>query len=449
VRGFVVGGTQSGVGKTSITVGLLAALARRGLVVQPFKVGPDFIDPAHHTLAAGRPSRNLDGWMLSREANEAIYARAAASADVSVVEGVMGLFDGRDGSSEDGSAAQMAKWLGLPVVLVVDAWALARSAGAVVKGYSEFDPDLTVAGVVFNRIGGDIHLRMLRDTVAGAGSVEVLGGIVNDDAARLPERHLGLVMPDAERTGSWIARMADLVEASLDLDRLLEIAAESTAGRPAEALRPAARVRIGVARDEAFCFYYEDNLDLLREAGAEIVEFSALRDRLPDDLDGLYVGGGYPELFAAELSANGDLLADVRAFASSGRPIYGECGGLMYLGRGIEDAEGVRHPLVGALDLWTKLTNTLTLNYAEVEMKDAGIFDAGTTARGHLFHYSEMTSDVSEEKAYRVVPTFGEPFEEGFRKDNVLASYVHLHFASEPALARGFVTSCEGTRSRP
>ena len=447
MKGFVVGGTHSGVGKTSVTVGLLAALSRRGLAVQPFKVGPDFIDPSHHTLAAGRRSRNLDGWMLSREANVEIYARSASSADVCVVEGVMGLFDGRDGRTEDGSAAQMAKWLGLPVVLVVDASALARSAGAVVKGYSEFDPDLRVAGVVFNRIGGDIHLQMLRDAVASAGSVDVLGGIGNDDAARLPERHLGLVMPDADRTASWITRMADLVEASLDLDRLLEIAAETTAATSPVAF-PQPRVRIGVPRDEAFCFYYEDNLDLLRSAGAEIVEFSALRDRLPEDLDGLYIGGGYPELLAAELSANEGLLAGIRAFVSSGRPVYGECGGLMYLGRGIEDAEGVRHPLVGALDLWTKLTNKLTLSYVEVEMYDAGVFPSGSKARGHLFHYSDMTNDVAEDRTYRVVPSYGDPFEEGFRTKSVLASYVHLHFASEPALASGFVAACERAASR-
>ena len=443
MKAFVVGGTHSGVGKTSVSVGLMAALARRGLAVQPFKVGPDFIDPAHHALAAGRVSRNLDGWMLSRGANAEIVARNAAGADVGVVEGMMGLFDGRDGTSEDGSTAQMAKWLGVPVILVVDAWALSRSAAAVVKGYNEFDGDLRVAGVVFNRVGGDVHLTWLRDAVRSALSVEVFGGIPNDEQARLPERHLGLVMPDRERTVSWIERMADLVERSIDLDRLLDVAAEVDVGGPSTAVAgESGRVRIAVPRDEAFCFYYEDNLDLLRAAGADIVEFSALRDVLPDGADGLYIGGGYPELLAAELSRNEPLLGAVRDFASSGRPVYGECGGLMYLGQGIEGSDGTRHRLCGLFPFWTKLTNKLTLSYAEVDTTAESIFPVGQKARGHVFHYSDLVGDAPASRAYRVAPTYGEAFDEGFRFGNTLASWVHLHFGSNPSFAASFIEAC-------
>jgi cobyrinic acid a,c-diamide synthase len=421
----------------------MAAFAKRGLSVQPFKVGPDFIDPAHHTEATGRRSRNLDGWMLSRDANIDVFARASVGADVGIVEGVMGLYDGRDGTSEDGSTAQIAKWLGLPVVLVVDAWALSRSAAAVVKGYAEFDPDLRVAGVVFDRVGGEAHFGWLRDAVTSAVDIEVLGGIGNDDGARLPERHLGLVMPDAEATARWIDRMAALVEASVDLDRLLDLASEMD--EPAEERREDARrdgVRIGVPRDEAFCFYYEDNLDALRRAGATIVEFNAMRDRLPDDLGGLYIGGGYPELVAAKLSENQALIDDVRAFVSAGRPVYGECGGLMYLGQGIEEPDGTRHRLCGVFDFWTRLTRRLTMSYVEIATTDTGIFPPSAIARGHVFHHSEIVGETGATRTYHVTPSYGAPFDEGFRVRNCLASYVHLHFGSNPAFAEAFVSAC-------
>lgn len=447
MKAFVIAGTHSGVGKTSVSVGLMAALRRRGLAVQPFKVGPDFIDPAHHAAAAGRVSRNLDGWMLSKDANTEVFGRNAEGADVCVVEGVMGLFDGRDGTSEEGSTAQMAKRLSLPVVLVVDAYAMSRSAGAVVKGFGEFDPDLRIAGVMFNRVGSPTHLQWLTDAVRSATAVDVLGGIPNDPEVSFPERHLGLVMPDEERTMSWIERMADLVQGNVDLDRLL---AGSDVPLPrVEAAQPAARperrARIGVVRDEAFCFYYEDNLDLLRSYGAEIVEFSALLDQLPPGLDGLYIGGGYPELLAAELSANSSLIEDVRRFASAGHPIYGECGGLMYLSQGIEDAGGARHPLCGLFPFWTRLTSKPTLAYVEVQTVEESIFPLGELARGHVFHYSETVGVTPSSCSYLVMPTHRERFQEGFRTANVLASYVHLHFLSNPAFAESFVTASSGS----
>ncbi len=447
MKAFVVAGTHSGVGKTSVSVGLMAALRRRGLAVQPFKVGPDFIDPAHHQRAAARTSRNLDGWMLPRETNVEIFARNSAGADLCIIEGVMGLFDGSDGTSEDGSTAQVAKWLDAPVVLVVDAWALSRSAAAVVKGFAEFDPGLRLAGVLFNRVGSAAHLQWLTDAVRSTTAVEVLGGIPSDPEAQLPERHLGLVMPDAERTAAWIDRMADLVDRSVDLDGLLsaaDVAPPTTAGPTSDA--PPPRTRIGVMRDEAFCFYYQDNLDLLRSYGAELVEFSALRDELPSDLDGLYAGGGYPELVAADLSGNRPLLEEVRRFAASGHPIYAECGGLMYLSQGIEEADGTRHSLCGLFPFWTRLTTKPTLAYAEVRTVSESVFPSGQTARGHVYHYSDIVGQTSPSRCYLVKPSHAEAFEEGFRTHNVLASYVHLHFMSNPVFAESFVAACEQAR---
>ncbi len=318
----------------------------------------------------------------------------------------------------------------------------------MVKGFSEFDPELRIAGVVFNRVGSSTHLQWLTDAVRSDTAVNVLGGIPNDPEVSFPERHLGLVMPDEDRTSSWIERMADLIEESVDLDRLLEMSDVPLprVGTAEAAARPPGRARIGVVRDEAFCFYYQDNLDLLRTFGAETVEFSALRDQLPDDLDGLYIGGGYPELLAAELSANSSLIEDVRQFASTGHPIYGECGGLMYLSQGIEDAGGARHPLCGLFPFWTRLTSKPTFAYVEVQTVGESIFPRGDVARGHVFHYSETVGAIPSSCSYLVKPTHRERFQEGFRRANVLASYVHLHFLSNPAFAESFVAASSASR---
>ena len=302
----MIAGTQSGVGKTTITLGLLYALARRGLSVQPFKVGPDFIDPGHHTRAAGRVCRNLDGWMLTREANLALFRRQARGADVAVVEGVMGLFDGYDGASEAGSTAQMAKWLGLPVLLVVDARAMARSAAALVHGFASFDPALSLAGVVFNRVGSPAHLEYLQQALTSLPGVRCFGGLPRDQELAIPERHLGLATAeDHPLDEAYLGRLADRLETHLDLPGLLAALPQlALPEEPALAASPPL-VRLGVARDRAFCFYYPENLELLASFGAELVPFSPLADReLPAGLDGIYLGGGYPELYAEQLAAN-------------------------------------------------------------------------------------------------------------------------------------------------
>jgi cobyrinic acid a,c-diamide synthase len=437
VHQIVVAGTHSGVGKTTVATGLIAALRRRGLTVQPFKVGPDFIDPMHHRAAANRASHNLDGWMLSRDANLDVFARHTAAADVAVVEGVMGLFDGEDPRRETGSAAEMAKWLGAPVLLVIDAAALARSAAALVHGYASFDAGLEIAGVVANRVGGEGHAGLIAEALAGGPPL--VGWLSADPAIEQPERHLGLHAP-GDANPHHLARLADLVEAQFDLDRLLAVTRRPAPLAPASPEQTARRARLGIARDEAFSFYYEDNLALLGAAGAELVEFSPLRDRLPPGLDGLYFGGGYPELHAAELASNEPMLAAVRDFARSRRPVYGECGGMIYLGEAIT-VDGEEHRMAGALPTRTAFPGPLELAYAEVETLGGGLGE-GHVARGHWFHKARDGGGGATAPAYRLRLRSGAVRPEGHRDGNVVASWVHLHFGSRPELAAAFVAAC-------
>ena len=457
-KGFVVAGPSSGVGKTTITLALMAALRKRGLRVQPFKCGPDFIDGGHHTRVCGRVSRNLDGWMLSAEANRRIFCRNAEDADVCVVEGVMGLFDGVDGKSETGSTSEIAKWLGLPVILVVDASAMARSAAALVHGYESFDPALKVAGVIFNKAGGEAHYRMLSDAVTASTNAVPLGYLPSDERIRIPERYLGLVttgenvLPD-----SMLSLLGELAESHIHLEQLLKCAPpiptapDRTEGTTDESV---SSIRLGVARDKAFCFYYEDNLDALREAGAEIVDFSPLEDSsLPTALDALYFGGGYPELFAKRLAENSPMLNSVRRAAEEGLPIYAECGGLMYLAREIMTKEGMSYPMAGVLPITVQMTDRLVnFGYTEVSFtSDCLIGPAGGKARGHSFHCSRIADmgpvEYPIEHAYQARNSMtGREEPEGLRVRNVLASYIHLHFLSNSGIAEAFVKNAQGAR---
>lgn len=454
---FVISGTQSGCGKTTLTLGLVAALHRRGLRVQPFKIGPDFIDPGLHSRAGGIESRNLDGWMLSPGYNRALFHRLSRQADAAVVEGVMGLFDGYDGLTESGSSAEMAKQLGLPVVLVVDARSMARSAAALVYGFSRFDPDVRLAGVIFNRVGGEGHLEYLREAMAAnLPEIPVLGGIPKEDLIRIPERHLGLVTADEFPLGAeWLETAAGLVERSVDLDRLLResvVNLEPVEAPPCrEKTRPPASVpvRIAVARDAAFCFYYPDNFELLREAGATPVFFSPLAgEAFPDDCGGLYLGGGYPELFAETLSSRKTFLEAVRSGAAAGMPIYAECGGLMALGRFIETTGGKRFPMAAVLPFGTRmLSRRKALGYTEVELRRHCLLGGpGLRLRGHEFHYSEIiepSDGTGLEFAYEIRGRkLRETRREGYSAGTVLGSYIHLHWGSAPGAAETFVKHC-------
>jgi len=456
-KSLLISGTHSGCGKTSLTLGLLAALTRRGLACAPFKTGPDFIDPGLHALACGRVSHNLDSWMLSEAANREIFARYASGSDVAVAEGAMGLFDGASGTSERGSAAHMAKMLGIPVLLVIDASGMARSAAAVAQGFARFDPQLSLAGVVFNRVGGPGHREILSEAMMQAG-IRVLGYLPKAPELSLPSRHLGLVtaqdlgqdlgqdLDAGQSLPAWLTRLADWVEAGTLLDALLEALPDRSMDVVQDALATPRDVRLGVARDRAFCFAYAENLRLLEAAGAEIVPFSPLADaRLPDNLHGLYLPGGYPELHAETLSQNSSMLADIHDFCRSGRPVYAECGGFMALMRSIVDAEDRSWPMAGVFPCTARMgTRFSALGYREARFT-AGtpLGPQGTAARGHEFHYSRLEAAPPVQAVPAVYALAGRkgPLDtpEGFLLGNTLGSYVHLHFASNPALAGNFV----------
>ncbi len=444
MKPLIIAAPSSGCGKTSVTLGLLAAFKRRGLAVAPFKVGPDYIDPGLHALACDRPSRNLDGWMCGKDYVRKTFATGSAGADLAVAEGVMGLFDGASATSDSGSTAEIARWLDGRVVLVVDARAQARSAAVLVQGFTRFDPRLDFAGIIFNRVGSAGHEAILRDAVASIeGLPPVLGCLPRRDDLALPERHLGLVT--AEESGldqDYFGRLADWVEEHLDLSSLAPAVPKLFNGRP-QSFSPSGdqQVRLGVARDEAFCFYYPDNLDLLQEAGAELVPFSPLRDaQLPPEIDGLYLGGGYPELFAEQLSKNKGLLRHLRQAVTTGLPTYAECGGFMLLARYID-----KWPMAGVFPARARmLEKRKALGYREVTLKAAcPLGEAGTRIRGHEFHYSEMEMAEAVPSVYRMERRGGQPAgEEGYLVHNVLGSYVHLHFGSNPQIAQNFVEFC-------
>lgn len=449
----MVAGTRSGAGKTTVTLGLMAAFKRRGLDVAPFKVGPDFIDPGHHARVTGRASRNLDGWMLGKETNLDLFHRRAAGAQVAVIEGVMGLFDGCSGRSEDGSTAQMAKWLGIPVLLVADAGSMAGSAAAMIMGFEQFDPQLNFAGVLFNHLGSRGHFNYLREALADHVVMPCLGGIVRRREVRIPERHLGLVTgEDHPMTTALQNKLADLVEEAIDLDALLRRLPEIPVFQKARpnfsvsAEKPG--VAIAVAKDNAFCFYYRENLELIEQCGADITYFSPVAgDPLPAGICGLYLGGGYPELFAEALSRNQVLRDQIRQASHDGMPIYAECGGFMYLCRRISDHQGHIFDMCGCFDFNTGMFQRLrSLGYREVRLQQKSILGpAGTRIRGHEFHYSDIAGkDTRARRVYHVSDRSGNACSrEGFYINNTLGSYFHLHFASCPAAARAFVDSCK------
>jgi cobyrinic acid a,c-diamide synthase len=447
---LLVAGATSSVGKTTIATGLMAALTARGLRVQPFKVGPDYIDPSYHTTVCGRPSRTLDGWMIGRAATVELFQRAAADADVAVVEGVMGLYDGRSGGGEEGSSAQVAKLLGLPVLLVIDAGKTARSAGAIAVGYRAFDPGVRIGGVIVNRVASERHAAVVRDAVEREAGIPVLGVLPRDDELALPERYLGLIPVAEGRTAEvFFERAQDLVARHVDLDRLLALA--NTAGPAAvsgeSALFPKTplpvRARIAVAMDRAFSFYYPDSLDLLRAWGAEIVPFSPLTDEaLPPSCGAVYIGGGFPELFAAELAANAPMRDALHRAAADGRLIYGECGGLMYLGETLTDADSRTHQMAGLLPVRSTMSRSrLTLAYWDLTARGAPFVAPGGRLRGHEFHWSVADRAPSPDEALYELE--GVNRLEGFRRGSVFGSYVHLHLGSDPTLAPAFVQAAQ------
>jgi cobyrinic acid a,c-diamide synthase len=435
---IVVAGTSSGAGKTTVASGLIGALRARGRVVQGFKVGPDYIDPSYHALASGRPGRNLDAFLSGPELIAPLFRHGGRGADIAVIEGVMGLFDGASGQGELTSTAHVAKLLAAPVMLVVDGSAMARSAAAIVHGFMSFDPELTVAGVVFNRVGSDGHEQLLREAVEPLG-IPVLGALHRNEKISAPERHLGLV-PAGEReprAATALTALKDAIARALDLEaieRLARAAPElpGAAWSPeADAVTPA---RIAIARGPAFSFHYEESLELLRGAGAELLPFDPVADEtLPDGTGALILAGGFPEIFGEELAANASLRAEVRALAAAGRPVLAECGGLLYL---LDTLDG--HPMCGVIGGDGRMAGRLSLGYRDAEAATATPWlAAGERVRGHEFHYSAVETPTPAAPAWQLSAR-GTTRPEGIVAGSVQASYLHVHWAATPALAARF-----------
>ncbi|MET9800047.1 cobyrinate a,c-diamide synthase [Streptomyces sp. NPDC006368] len=451
VARLVIAAPSSGAGKTTVATGLMAAFAGRGLAVSPHKVGPDYIDPGYHALATGRPGRNLDAYMCGTGLIAPLFAHGARGCDLAIVEGVMGLYDGAADQGELASTAQVAKLLRAPVVLVVDASSQSRSVAALVHGFASWDPEVRIGGVILNKVATDRHEHLLREALGESG-VPVLGVLRRAPAVSTPSRHLGLV-PVAERhtdAVDAVAAQAQRVREGCDLDALLALARSAPPLRteawdPGDALRAhtggaepvAARPVIAVAGGAAFTFSYAEHAELLTAAGARVVPFDPLRDEeLPAGTRGLVIGGGFPEMYGAELSANARLRGAVAELAASGAPVAAECAGLLYLARSLDG-----QPMCGVLEADARMSPRLTLGYRDaVAVNDSPLAAAGTRMRGHEFHRTVL------EPGAGAVPAWGlrqpERRVEGFVQRGVHASYVHTHWAAVPGTARRFVEFC-------
>jgi cobyrinic acid a,c-diamide synthase len=435
---IVVAGTHSGAGKTTVASGLMSALSSEGFRVAPFKVGPDFIDPSYHTLAAREHGRNLDAFLSGPDLIGPLFAHGARGADIAVIEGVMGLFDGK-GGGDLASTAHVARLLEAPIVLVVDARAVSRSVAAMVHGYTTFDPKSRVAGVVLNRVGSTSHEAMLREALKPLG-IPVLGVLRRNDEIRTPDRHLGLV-PVAERreeAARSLDALGKVISRSLNLDSTVRLARSA---RPlvVEAWSPESRdldrsegVRVAFATGPSFSFLYRENLELLEGAGAEVVTFDPTTEEdLPAGTDALYLGGGFPETYVETLSTNGRMRENVRSFAGSGRPVVAECGGLLYL---VRELDG--HPMCGVLDVEATMTDRITLGYREARaLTDSPLAERDASVRGHEFHYSAVEPGAGERPAWELIGRG----QEGFVAGGVHASYLHTHWAATPELPRRLV----------
>ncbi|MFE1954805.1 cobyrinate a,c-diamide synthase [Streptomyces sp. NPDC059524] len=444
---LVVAAPASGTGKTTVATGLMAAFAERGLAVSPHKVGPDYIDPGYHALATGRPGRNLDAYMCGPELVAPLFAHGARGCELAVVEGVMGLFDGVSGEGELASTAHVAKLLKAPVVLVVDASSQSRSVAALVHGFASFDPQVRLAGVILNKVGSDRHEALLREALEEVG-VPVYGALRRTPQVATPSRHLGLV-PVAERSAEAVDSVrasAAMVREGCDLEGLLALArsapplsteAWSAADPDERATTTAGRPVVAVAAGAAFTFSYAEHTEILAAAGAEVTPFDPLHDEsLPEGTAGLVIGGGFPEVYAPELSANERLRKAVAELAASGAPVVAECAGLLYLSRSLDDK-----PMCGVLDAHARMSPRLTLGYRDaVAVSDSVLAPAGARMRGHEFHRTVLEPGAGPAPAWGM--RLPQPRVEGFVQGGVHASYLHTHWAGRPEVARRLVERC-------
>lgn len=447
---LLIAGTHSGVGKTTVSFAIMSLLNSSGFNVQPFKVGPDFIDPGYHRLATGHESINLDLWMMGLRNVRESFAEFAAPADVAVIEGMGALYDGENGVSERGSAGYVARQLGVPVLLVIDIWGMTRSTNAIINGFVQFDPRVQIAGVILNRAGGKIHYEMVVNSLPARLRKLVIGYLPRSNNWSVPERHLGLLTLDENSEALNVQqKLLEVARETIDGERLIRLFKIKKKRRPKQiATTPDVdqkRVKLGVAKDKAFCFYYPENFRMLEEAGAELHFFSPIADAtLPPDIDGLYIGGGYPESFAAELADNKTMRQQILKSARAGMPVYAECGGLMYLGKTLTNFDGRKHAMVSALPLDTRMDKDfLAIKYVTVETNvDTPLGPSGTRMRGHEFHQSRLTLSGRPHNSYRVESSRGEVFAEGFTQANLLASYIHIHFKSNPDIPKHLVAQC-------
>lgn len=444
---IVIAGTQSGVGKTTVATGLMAALRSAGYTVQGFKVGPDYIDPSYHSMVTGRSSENLDSWMVPSDQILEIFSQASKNADVAVIEGVMGFYDGMNGKDDSGSSSQIAKLLNCPVLLVIDCHQMARSAGAVALGFRDFDPKVKVKGVILNNIAGEMHAQWCREAVESIG-LPVVGWLPINKKVSLPERHLGLIPTPEKQNSPVLKEITGFIKEHISIDQVYGIA-KSAGPLPAAkkkifpSKKQKADVKIGVAFDEAFNFYYPTNLNLLEQYGAEIVRFSPIKDKeLPKGVSGLYIGGGFPEMFLKELESNQSMRKSILQASEKGMPIYAECAGLMYMTKSIADFDGKSYSMVGALEGKTKMTSCTLIAYVTAEVVNRNILsNKDSSIKGHEFHNSVITDIPQSTKfAYNMLMGQGiKDKKDGWVKNNILASYMHIHFAQNNEIAKSFI----------
>lgn len=447
-RRLVIAGTGSSVGKTTFTIGLMAALQKKGYTVQGFKCGPDYIDPSYHTAVTGRHSRNLDSWMFEQQTVREIVARASAGADISIIEGVMGFFDGKDPLENTGSTAEISMITESPVVLIVNCSSMARSAAAIVKGFQTLASGPNIVAVIANQVGSVGHFEMVKAAIEQECDVPVVGYLKREQDIDIPSRHLGLI-PAIERgeLNSFFDKLAALISETVDVDHLYELAKTTEIINEASSLfakRADKGVTIAVAKDAAFNFYYQENLELLTAYGAKLVYFSPLNgEEVPAEADGLYLGGGFPEEFASELASNELSKVSIRAAITSGMPTLAECGGFMYLTESIVTTEGTVYPMVGLIPGKVKMqTKLAALGYREIfGTKDNFLIDHDQQAKGHEFHYSTFEGSEDVPYAYEIKGRFGKK-SEGYLHDKLVAGYTHFHFASNPQLVERWIGAC-------
>ncbi|MCL7746569.1 cobyrinate a,c-diamide synthase [Halalkalibacter alkaliphilus] len=448
-RRIVIAGTGSGVGKTTLTIGLMSALKKQGLTVQGFKCGPDYIDPSYHTAVTNRPSRNLDSWMLSQDSVLDIFAHGSQGADISIIEGVMGFFDGKNPKTNEGSTAEISMITESPVLLVVNCASMARSAAAIVKGFQLLAEGPNIVGVIANKVGSEGHFQLVKAAIEQECQVLVIGYLKRELDIEIPERHLGLI-PSIERgeLDPFFDKLGELILETIDIDKLLELSkAEPLTRKESSSLFERKRkplVTIAVAKDAAFNFYYPENLEILEAHGAEIVYFSPLADEpLPEKVDGLYIGGGFPEEFARDLAKNTKSKSSIKVAIENGLPTLAECGGFMYLTEAIETTEKTKHEMVGVIPGYVQMQSKLAaLGYREITGQNNNYLLGKQIAKGHEFHYSSFQSAIEDiPYAYETKGMRGAK-KEGYVTHNLVAGYTHFHFASCLDMVEKWIEKC-------